>query len=290
MICSAISTMTAVTAREAELHDRLVAMIAGYSQVTAIVVTGADGHALVATSRFPADHDINFSDRGYFAALRDSGAPFEIGGIVFGRLTRADVFTVAVRRGNDARHFEGAILVGVSPAYFSKFDSDLFAGDTDYSAQLLRADGTPLAGYPEPTQAEGSQHDQLLVDAIARAPARRACAWKIVDRRCRARCRLSPVGQLSGLHCHRPALELSSPRMARRHGGTPDLRHSGDAGPACTQPVGGAAMATTARHVGEVAGCGAPQRSRRGNTAPVSRRWRRWVVSPVASRTTSTTI
>jgi signal transduction histidine kinase/CheY-like chemotaxis protein len=34
----------------------------------------------------------------------------------------------------------------------------------------LRADGTPLAGYPEPTQAEGSQHDQLLVDAIARAP------------------------------------------------------------------------------------------------------------------------
>ncbi len=160
----------AVTAREAELHDRLVAMIAGYSQVTAIVVTGADGHALVATSRFPADHDINFSDRVYFAALRDSGAPFEIGGIVFGRLTRADVFTVAVRRGNDPRHFEGAILVGVSPAYFSKFDSDLFAGDTGYSAQLLRADGTPLAGYPEPTQAEGSQHDQLLVDAIARAP------------------------------------------------------------------------------------------------------------------------
>ena len=161
----------AVIAREGELHDRLVAMIAGYSQVTAIVVTGADGHALVATSRFPADHDINFSDRGYFAALRDSGAPFEIGGIVFGRVTRADVFTVAVRRGHDSRHFEGAILVGVSPTYFSKFDSDLFAGDTDYSAQLLREDGTPLAGYPEPTQAEGgSQRDQFLVDAIARSP------------------------------------------------------------------------------------------------------------------------
>ena len=160
----------AVIEREGELHDRMVAMIAGYSQVTAVVVTGADGHALVATSRFPADHDINFSDRGYFADLRDSGAPFEIGGIVFGRLTRADVFTVAVRRGHDSRRFPGAILVGVSPTYFSKFDSDLFAGDTDYSAQLLREDGTPLAGYPEPTQAEGSRHDRLLVDAIARSP------------------------------------------------------------------------------------------------------------------------
>ena len=72
----------AVIAREGELHDRMVAMIAGYSQVTAVVVTGADGHALVATSRFPADHDVNFSDRGYFTALRDSGAPFQIGGIV----------------------------------------------------------------------------------------------------------------------------------------------------------------------------------------------------------------
>ena len=43
----------AVIAREGELHDRLAAMIAGYSQVTAIVVTGADGRALVATLAIP---------------------------------------------------------------------------------------------------------------------------------------------------------------------------------------------------------------------------------------------
>ena len=46
----------AVIARERELHDRLAAMIAGYGQVTAVVVTGATASALVATSRFPADH------------------------------------------------------------------------------------------------------------------------------------------------------------------------------------------------------------------------------------------
>ena len=95
----------AVIARERELHDRLVAMIAGYSQVTAIVVTGADGRALVATSRFPADHRVNFSDRGYFIALRDGDAPFQIGGVVRGRVTRADVFTVAVRRGGAGKAF-----------------------------------------------------------------------------------------------------------------------------------------------------------------------------------------
>jgi signal transduction histidine kinase/ActR/RegA family two-component response regulator len=160
----------AVIAREGELHDRLAAMIADYGQVTAVVVTAADGSALVASSRFPADHRINFSDRGYFVALRDSGAPFEIGGVVYGRLSQTDVFTIAIRRGNDKARFAGAILVGVSPSYLSKFDSDLFAGDTDYTAHVLREDGTPIAGYPEPTQAQGNQRDLLLVGLIARAP------------------------------------------------------------------------------------------------------------------------
>jgi signal transduction histidine kinase/ActR/RegA family two-component response regulator len=158
----------AVIARERELHDRLAAMIAGYGQVTAIVVTGADGHALVANTRYPVDHRIDFSDRGYFIALRDSGAQFQIGGVVRGRLSHTDVFTVAIRRGG-AMHFAGVIMVGVSPGYFSKFDSEMFAGDTDYTAQVLREDGIPIAGYPEATPAEDGQRDRLLADVIARA-------------------------------------------------------------------------------------------------------------------------
>ncbi|HET6194573.1 MAG TPA: ATP-binding protein, partial [Acetobacteraceae bacterium] len=159
----------AITAREGSLHDRLAAMIAGYSQVTAIVVTGPDAHPLAASSRFPADRGISFGDREYFAALRDRGEPFHIGGIVMGRLTQADVFTVAIRRGNDPTRFAGAILVGVSPSYFNKFDSDMFGGDPDYSACLVREDGTPLAQYP--TSAEPrTTRDQLLADAIAQAP------------------------------------------------------------------------------------------------------------------------
>jgi signal transduction histidine kinase/ActR/RegA family two-component response regulator len=161
----------AVIARERELHGSLVAMMAGYDQVTAIVVVGQDGRALVATSRYPADHAVNFSDREYFKALRDTPVPFYFGGIVFGRLIRADVFSVAYRRGSDPSRFAGLVLIGVPPSYFTKFDRDLFAGDTDYIAHLLREDGTMLAGYPEPARpGQITMRDQLLVDAIAQAP------------------------------------------------------------------------------------------------------------------------
>ena len=161
----------AVIAREHELHDRLLAMIAGYPQVTAVVVAGRSGQALVATSRYPADHAVNFSDREYFKALRDSHLPFYIGGIVHGRVTGADVFTFAVRIGDDPSRFDGAILVGVSPAYFRNFDHDMFHGDTDYSASLIRDDGTLLASYPDEVQSgQEPQRDGFLVDAIARMP------------------------------------------------------------------------------------------------------------------------
>src|SRR5277367_3898622 len=99
-----------VVAGGQELHDKLVAMIAGYGQITAVVVTGKDGSALVGSSRYPTDHRINFADRGYFTALRDGTAPFEIGGIVVGRLTHEPLFSVAIRRGNNPKQFAGVIM------------------------------------------------------------------------------------------------------------------------------------------------------------------------------------
>ncbi len=68
--------------------------------------------------------------------------------------------------------FAGAILVGVSPSYFSDFDRTLFAGDTDYIVLICCAP-TALCSldYPESTGlSEGAVRDQLLVDAIARNP------------------------------------------------------------------------------------------------------------------------
>jgi signal transduction histidine kinase/CheY-like chemotaxis protein len=161
----------AVIAREQELHDRLGAMIAGFPQVTAVIVAGRSGQPLVATSRYPVDRSVNLGDREYFRALRDSHLPFYIGGIVFGRLTGADVFSVATRRGDDPSRFSGVILVGVSPSYFRDFDRGMFGSDTDFSAALVRDDGTQLASYPEAVRSSREPvRDELLADAIARMP------------------------------------------------------------------------------------------------------------------------
>jgi signal transduction histidine kinase/CheY-like chemotaxis protein len=161
----------ALIARERELHDRLVAMIAGYPQMTAVVVVGRSGQGLVATSRYPVDRDVNFSDREYFKALRDSHLTFYIGGIVFGRITGEDLFSVATRKGDDPSSFSGLILLGVSPAYFRNFYHEMFGGDTDLSAGLVRDDGTVLASYPEMVRSgQPGVHDMVLADAIAQTP------------------------------------------------------------------------------------------------------------------------
>ena len=55
-----------IAAREPELHERLVGMIAGYSQVSAVVIVDADGRALVASTQFPVDRGVSFGDRDYF--------------------------------------------------------------------------------------------------------------------------------------------------------------------------------------------------------------------------------
>ena len=90
---------------------------------------------------------------------------------MLGRVTGADVFSVASRRGDDPNRFDGVILVGVSPAYFRSFDRDMFGGDTDYSASLIRDDGTLLASYPDEVQSgREPQRDKFLADAIARMP------------------------------------------------------------------------------------------------------------------------
>jgi signal transduction histidine kinase/ActR/RegA family two-component response regulator len=160
-----------VSAREEELHARLLAMITGYNQVTAVVVVGADGHPLVASTRYPVDRTASFSDRDYFRVLRSSEQTMDIGGLIYGRLSHKELFTVAVRRGVPGQKFAGVILIGVSPDYFRNFDRSLFTGDTDYTAALLRSDGTVLASYPETYgSSDAPQRDQLLLNAIASNP------------------------------------------------------------------------------------------------------------------------
>ncbi len=63
-----------IQAHEAELHDRLAAIIRDLPQVRDVAIISREGHPLLAARGFPASHVANVSDRDFFIALR-SGYP-----------------------------------------------------------------------------------------------------------------------------------------------------------------------------------------------------------------------
>ncbi|HVC61019.1 MAG TPA: ATP-binding protein [Acetobacteraceae bacterium] len=163
----------AVAAHEQELRDRILAMIRPFPQVTAVIVSDSRGHALLATPRYPVNHAMMFAGRDYFRALRDGHQPMFIGATLTGRLTGQPAFSVARRKGDDPRQFQGVILVIVSPRYFEAFDRSLFNGSTGYTAGLYREDGALLMHYPSTQDllSREPKPNTLLMTAIARDPA-----------------------------------------------------------------------------------------------------------------------
>ena len=171
----------AIKAHEAQLRDRIIAMIRPFPQVTAVIVSDSGGHALVETPRYPADPALALADRAYFQALRDGQRLQIVGATLSARLTGEPAFSVARRRGNsdgnsdgdDAQPFRGVILVFVSPRYFQAFDRSLFNDGADDSARLYREDGELLARYPSTgeTLPVAPNRKPLLLTAIAHNPA-----------------------------------------------------------------------------------------------------------------------
>jgi len=152
-----------ITAQEAALRARIMAIVAPFPQVSGVAVIGSDGQPLVTTLAYPADRSIRFNDRDYFQALRDTKADFAIGGIVWGRLSHRRNFSIAVRKGFDPDRFQGVILVTVPPEYFEQFDAALLDHRPDYDAAVFRDDGSNLARYPPLDPAASPQHFSDLV-------------------------------------------------------------------------------------------------------------------------------
>jgi signal transduction histidine kinase/ActR/RegA family two-component response regulator len=163
---------TAITAREAQLRDRILAMIHGLPQVTAVIVSDRNGQAILSTARDPVDPTLTFADRAFFQALRDGHQSEFISATITGRLTGQPAFSVARRKGDDPQRFQGVILVLVSSSYFETFDKSIFSADADYTAGLYRGDGALLARYPaiQDVQSPAAKPDTLLMTAIARDP------------------------------------------------------------------------------------------------------------------------
>ena len=109
-----------------------------------IQVAVIDASGTIVYSKLPADRRINFADREYFRAHRDSGIDrLHISAPVFGRVTRqwAIQFSRPIRK--DGK-FAGMIVVAVPPPALEKVYRDIDLG-ADGVITLARSDGQILA-------------------------------------------------------------------------------------------------------------------------------------------------
>jgi signal transduction histidine kinase len=160
-----------IRASEAQLHDRIAQQIAGFPEVAAAWMIGSDGRELVSARVYPVNRDLDQSNRDDFRAFRNSDLSTYIWMLRARSLNTGEFqpyFTVSLRRNAADGHFNGIVVIAVSGSYFASFYNSLLGGTEDYTASVIRDDGTVLAQYPEPpSSAVAAQPDPLLAKAIA---------------------------------------------------------------------------------------------------------------------------
>lgn len=159
-----------IRAQESVLHDQIAHQIAGLPQVAAAWVIDASGHELVSARVYPVNPELDQADRDDFHALRDTDTQTFISAVRARSLEGGDYqpyFTISRRRRGPDGQFRGIIVVAVSGSYFGSFYNSLLGAPGQYTASVLKDDGSLLASYPAPTKASTMQPDPLLTKAIA---------------------------------------------------------------------------------------------------------------------------
>jgi two-component system, NtrC family, sensor kinase len=136
-----------IMASEQALHLKLVELDSAASVIDAIAIVGKDGRTLATSSGFPANVDLNFSDRDYFQAHADHDAGTYIGAVLKPRLRPEPLFGVSRRRVAPNGAFAGVVVIFVVPKVFAEFYGQLARGSAA-SFSLARNDGVILARHP----------------------------------------------------------------------------------------------------------------------------------------------
>jgi signal transduction histidine kinase len=160
-----------VLARQQALHDEIARQIANLPQVAAAWVIDENGHELVSARVYPVDRSFDQSSRDDFSALRDGQVKTFIWALRARSLDGGNYepyFDVSRRRAAPDGGFGGVVVVAVSGDYFASFYNSLLGGSAQYTASVLREDGTALAHYPlTATAPSPGGQDALLAQAIA---------------------------------------------------------------------------------------------------------------------------
>jgi two-component system NtrC family sensor kinase len=155
-------------AAEQTLHERMAEQIADLPQVAAAWIIDAAGHELASARVFPVNRQLDLSDREDFQALRSGRMKTFIQAVRARSLEGGayqPYYTVSQRRSSPDGSFRGIIVVAVSGPYFASFYNSLLGSSAQYTASVLREDGTTLARYPA-TAAPPEQEDQPLAKAL----------------------------------------------------------------------------------------------------------------------------
>ena len=131
------------------LHERLARIVATMPQLYGILLVGADGKPLVASTLAAVPGGVFFNDRDYFQAQIEHDAGTYVTDMRSPRLPGIanDFFDLSRRLASPDGAFNGVIAVAVRPSYFEDFYA--LIGQTPGSFfSLVREDGSILARFP----------------------------------------------------------------------------------------------------------------------------------------------
>ena len=154
---------------DGELH-RFLSNLETLPQIGAVLVIDPRGQMRASGSPFPAA-DADVSNRDAFVAQRYRDAGIFIGREHVDQLTQLSDFDISRRRSTPDGSFDGVIIISANPGYFANFFSTI-SRDENFSALLLRDDGSVLVRYPPLPSPQVFSSQTPVMRAIAAEPDR----------------------------------------------------------------------------------------------------------------------
>ncbi len=155
-----------VSARERELHAKLVALGSSLEQVQSVWLLDSAGKG-VASNRFFPIPAVDASDREYFRWHLDGRPGIYISEPLVSRTTGEAFFDVS-RRWDHRGKFAGVVSVSLYPAYFAEFYRGMALDEPGLMVMMARSDGAVIARWPEvPADKSRLAGDSALSKAMA---------------------------------------------------------------------------------------------------------------------------
>jgi two-component system NtrC family sensor kinase len=139
-------------------------------QIGAVSILDATGQ-IRASGGAPRTPSAEAANRAAFAAQKHSDAGIYVGRKRTDQLTQITDFDISRRRSTPDDSFDGVIIVSARPDYFGDFFGTI-SRDEDFSASLMRSDGSVLVRFPALRRPLVFTPDRPVMQAIAAKPER----------------------------------------------------------------------------------------------------------------------